>query len=209
MSSDREGEGSVTRWIGDVKDGDRDAMERLWARYFQRLAALARRQLKSSRRAPGAVDEEDVALSALNNLWDRISTGELPDVRGRDELWRLLVVIAARKVIGHVRHEGRQKRGSDRVVDEARLATALGGDDADVRAQFVAAEPTPEFVAMVAEETVKRLDSLPDPILRQVAILRMEGHSNPEIAAKLGCVVRTIERKLDVIRSLWGAESAP
>ena len=40
MSSNAEGEGSVTRWIGDVKEGDRDAMERLWSRYFQRLAVL-------------------------------------------------------------------------------------------------------------------------------------------------------------------------
>jgi DNA-directed RNA polymerase specialized sigma24 family protein len=207
MSSNPEGEGSVTRWIGDVKGGDREAMERLWSRYFQRLAALARRKLKTSRRAAGAVDEEDVALSAMNSLWDRISTGALPDVRGRDELWRLLAVIAARKVLGHLRHEGRQKRGGGRVVDEATLAAALGGDD--VLARFVAADPTPEFAAMVAEETIKRLDSLPDPMLRQVAILRMEGHTNPEIAAKLGCVVRTVERKLDVIRTLWGAGSSP
>ena len=36
MSSENQGEGSVTRWIGDVKEGDREAMERLWSRYFQR-----------------------------------------------------------------------------------------------------------------------------------------------------------------------------
>jgi DNA-directed RNA polymerase specialized sigma24 family protein len=205
MSSNVEGEGSVTRWIGDVKEGDRDAMERLWSRYFQRLAALARKRLNASRRVAGAVDEEDVALSALNSLWDRISAGQLPEVRGRDELWRLLVVITARKVIGQVRSEGRQKRGGGRLVDEAALASAK--DETDALAQFVSAEPTPEFVAMVAEETARKLGSLPDAALRQVAILRMEGHSNPEIAAKLGCVVRTIERKVEVIRSLWGAEA--
>jgi DNA-directed RNA polymerase specialized sigma24 family protein len=207
LSPDCKGEGSVTGWIGDLKDGDRAAMEPLWDRYFRRLAALARKRLRDSPRA-GAVDEEDVALSALNSLWDRISTGQLPDVRGRDELWRLLVVIAARKVIGHIRHEGRQKRGGGRVVNEAVLAAA-DGSDADALARFVAAEPTPEFVAMVAEETARRLDSLPDPMLRQVAVLRMEGHSNAEVAERLGCVVRTVERKLDVIRSLWGDEAAP
>jgi DNA-directed RNA polymerase specialized sigma24 family protein len=207
MSSNVEGEGSITRWIGHVKDGDRDAMERLWSRYFQRLAALARKRLNASRRVAGAVDEEDVALSALNSLWDRISAGQLPEVRGRNELWRLLVVITARKVISRIKHEGRQKRGGGRLVDEAALAA--GSDETDALARFVSTEPTAEFVAMVAEETARKLASLPDPALRQVAILRMEGHSNQEIAASLGCVVRTVERKLEVIRSLWGAETGP
>ena len=209
MSSENQGEGSVTRWIGDVKEGDREAMERLWSRYFQRLAVLARKRLNASRRMAGPVDEEDVALSALNSLWDRISAGQLPEVRGRDELWRLLVVITARKVVTRVRSESRQKRGGGKVVDEAALATGTQPVNGDVLAQFVSAEPTPEFVAMIAEETVRKLDSLPDPMLRQVAVLRMEGHTNPEIAAKLGCVVRTVERKLDVIRTLWGAEAGP
>jgi DNA-directed RNA polymerase specialized sigma24 family protein len=182
-------------------------MERLWSRYFQRLAALARKRLHASRRVAGAVDEEDVALSALNSLWDRISAGQLPEVRGRDELWRLLVVITARKVIGQVKHEARQKRGGGRIVDEAALASAK--DETDVLAQFVSTEPTAEFVAMVAKETARKLASLPDPALRQVAILHMEGHTNQEIAASLGCVVRTVERKLEVIRTLCGAEAGP
>jgi DNA-directed RNA polymerase specialized sigma24 family protein len=207
MPANLAGEGSVTRWLGDVKEGDRDAMERLWSRYFERLATLARKRLHASRRVAGAVDEEDVALSALNSLWDRTSVGQLPEVRGRDELWRLLVVITARKVLFRVRAELRQKRGGGRVVDEAALNS--GRDETDALAQFVSAEPTPEFVVMVAEETTRRLGSLPDAVLRQVAVLRMEGHSNQEIAAKLGCVARTIERKLDVIRSLWAAEAGP
>ena len=209
MSSDYEAEGSVTRWIGDVKEGDRDAMERLWSRYFQRLAVLARKRLHASRRVAGPVDEEDVALSALNSLWDRISVGQLPDVRGRDELWRLLVVITARKVLGRIRSESRQKRGGGRVVDEAALAARTEAMAGDALAQFVSAEPTPEFVVMIAEETASKLASLPDPTLRQVAVLRMEGHSNQEIAARIGCVARTVERKLDVIRSLWDVEAGP
>jgi DNA-directed RNA polymerase specialized sigma24 family protein len=36
-----------------------------------------------------------------------------------------------------------------------------------------------------------------------VAVWKMEGYSNAEIAAKLPCVERTVERKLKLIRSLW------
>jgi ECF sigma factor len=41
-----------------------------------------------------------------------------------------------------------------------------------------------------------------------VEFLRGDSY-NQEIAASLGCVVRTVERKLEVIRSLWGAEAGP
>jgi hypothetical protein len=36
----------------------------------------------------------------------------------------------------------------------------------------------------------------------------MEGYTNDEIAAKLGCALRSVERKLKVIRSLWGQVEA-
>jgi DNA-directed RNA polymerase specialized sigma24 family protein len=36
--------------------------------------------------------------------------------------------------------------------------------------------------------------------------MRLEGYSNDEIAARLGCVTRTVERKLDLIRKVWSRE---
>jgi DNA-directed RNA polymerase specialized sigma24 family protein len=36
-----------------------------------------------------------------------------------------------------------------------------------------------------------------------VALWKMEGYANEEIAAKLGCVPRTVERRLRLIRSVW------
>jgi hypothetical protein len=35
----------------------------------------------------------------------------------------------------------------------------------------------------------------------------MEGYTAEEIAAKLGCVPRTVKRKLRVIRDLWDQEA--
>jgi hypothetical protein len=34
----------------------------------------------------------------------------------------------------------------------------------------------------------------------------MEGYANDEIAARLGCVARSVERKLRTIRALWTDE---
>jgi DNA-directed RNA polymerase specialized sigma24 family protein len=205
MATGNDPQGSVTRWIEGLKGGDPEALDRIWSRYFERLAVLARRRLSASRRRAGADDEQDAALSALHSLWDRATGGRLPDLRGRDELWRLLVVITARKAAGQVARESRQKRGGGKILDEG----ALDPYGADVLAQFVGGEPTPEFVAMVAEEIARRLDDLVDPALRQVAVLRMEGYSNREIAERLGCALRTIERKLDVVRRFWGGGEAP
>jgi hypothetical protein len=39
--------------------------------------------------------------------------------------------------------------------------------------------------------------------LRSIAVLKWEGYSNKEIASILGCCARTIERKLNLIRSIW------
>jgi hypothetical protein len=36
----------------------------------------------------------------------------------------------------------------------------------------------------------------------------MEGDTTEQIAAKLGCVTRTVERKVRLIRSLWEKEEA-
>ena len=46
-------------------------------------------------------------------------------------------------------------------------------------------------------------DRLDDETLRQIAIRKMEGETNAEIARDLGVQPRTVERKLRLIRELW------
>jgi transcriptional antiterminator len=60
----------------------------------------------------------------------------------------------------------------------------------------------------VAEEYRRLLDLLGDESLQQVAVWKMEGSSNDEIAEKLSCSRRTVARKLEAIRSLWSNEQA-
>jgi DNA-directed RNA polymerase specialized sigma24 family protein len=72
--------------------------------------------------------------------------------------------------------------------------------------QVLGREPTPEFAAQMADECRQLLASLPDSELRSVAEWKLEGFTNEEIAAKLGCACRSVERKLRVIRSLWRHE---
>jgi hypothetical protein len=43
----------------------------------------------------------------------------------------------------------------------------------------------------------------------EVALLELEGYCNEEIARGLDCSLRTVERKLEVIRKRWTAEGTP
>jgi DNA-directed RNA polymerase specialized sigma24 family protein len=193
--------------VGDLRAGDLDdAARELWGRYFDRLARLARLKLRDAPRGPA--DEEDVALSAFESFCAGAAAGEFPQRGGRDDLWRLLVTITARKAANQRLHEQRQRRGGGRVLREA----ALDGADAEAGQaleQVLGAEPTPEFAALVAEECRVRLDGLRDETLRQVALLRMEGYRNEEIAARLEISLRSVERKLEVIRRRWQPEDVP
>lgn len=197
-------EGSITRWIGELKAGDRAAVQPLWERYFDRLVRLARARLRASRRPAGIADEEDAALSAFDSFCHGVERGRFPDLGGRDDLWRLLVVITARKVLAHARSEARQKRGGGLVVAASDYGDGVA--EADLLDRVVGREPSPEFAAMVAEQYRRLLDALGDESLRQVAVARMEGFGNEEIARQLGCAKRTVARRLDLIRKTWRAE---
>jgi DNA-directed RNA polymerase specialized sigma24 family protein len=50
------------------------------------------------------------------------------------------------------------------------------------------------------------LEQLGDDVLRSIAVWKMEGLTNQEIAARLGCAVPTVERRLRLIRKTWSAE---
>ncbi len=200
MSSDEHG--SISHWLGDLKAGDKDAAQPLWERYYARLVGLARAKLRSRRLAVS--DEEDAALSAFNSFFDGVARGRFPQLADRDDLWRILVVITARKAGAQLQREGRQKRGAGRVVG----AADLPGDADDLFTQVVSAEPTPEFAAMAAEECRRLLAVLDDEELRKVALDRMEGYTNDEIADRLGCARRTVARRLDLIKRVWEAEGA-
>ena len=42
--------------------------------------------------------------------------------------------------------------------------------------------------------------------LRLVALRKMEGYTNEEVAAQVGCAPATVERRLRLIRKRWKAE---
>lgn len=202
--------GSVTTWIGLLEKGDEDAAQRLWERYFSRLLEFARGRLRGQ--STRVLDEEDLALSAFFTFCRAAAGKRVPQVNNRDDLWRTLVLITAGKAIDWRRRQQSLKRGGGRLP-----ANDLPGsrpDDFAMLENVIGAEPDPAFAAQLAEEFQLLMDRLADDRLRELALLKLEGYSNEEIAEKLACSLRTVTRRLTVIRRIWetsepGAGQAP
>jgi DNA-directed RNA polymerase specialized sigma24 family protein len=194
--------GSITGLIADLKEGEgvTRAQQELWDRYFHRVVALARKKLQGVMRA--AEDEEDVAASVLKSLFLRIGTNRLPVLADRNNLWPLLVKITACKAINLRNRMGAAKRGGRTKPGDAAPGHAGSRRAAFPIDELVAQDPTPQFSAQVAEEYERLVSALPDS-LKLVAQRKVEAHTNAEIAAELGVVERTIERKLKLIRGIW------
>ena len=109
-----EPDGSVTVWIDRLRVGDDVAARRLWERYFHALVRLARADLRAKPR--GAVDEEDIALSAFQSFCDRAGRGQFPQLSDRDDLWKLLIEAADRS--GHHAEAGQARRTYAAILDE-------------------------------------------------------------------------------------------
>ncbi|HEV3020861.1 MAG TPA: ECF-type sigma factor [Pirellulales bacterium] len=197
-------DGSVTHWLVEAKAGSDAATQRLWERYFKKLVRLARGKLGGVARR--SFDEEDVALSAFDSFHNGIRQGRYPSIQERDDLWRLLVVITARKACDYGQHVRRQKRGGGCVVGETELV-AGDSSEAEGLAQFVGLEPTPEFAAILAEQFQALLARMPDVLTRRLAELKFEGYTNEEIAKQLDVTTRTVERKLQLVRTLLKSEA--
>lgn len=189
---------NISHWINLVKTGDSTAANRIWQHYFDRLVRSVRGRLVGQNRAVS--DEEDIVLSVFDSFYNAAENGRFPDLSDRDDLWRLLLRMAARKVVDKRRHDLRQRRGGnvkhhslghagdDSAVDDGRVMEAIGN------------EPSPEMVLMMQESVEQLFSHLGVGQLRDLAGAKLEGFSNAELAQRFGCSERTIERRLHLIR---------
>jgi DNA-directed RNA polymerase specialized sigma24 family protein len=200
-------EDDVTVWLRGLAEGDQSAVRRIWEQYHDQLVRLARRKLGRARRR--AADEEDIALSAFNSFCQRATAGRFPRLEDHYDLWKLLVTITARKAMGYMRREGRQKRGGAAVRGESAFARGDVSNRLGGIGQVLGREPTPAIAAQVAEETERLLSLLGDGSLRDIALLKLEGCTNEEIARHMDCALRTVKRRLAYIRQKWQPEVEP
>ncbi len=179
---------SVTRLIRGAQQGRASVVGPLLEVYFDRLVQLARKRLQS---LPGMANyDEDLALRSFYSVYRRVGDPERPlELAGRDDLWRLLATRTISRAIDLIRRH--------------RPEEVAGAHDLE---QLLTREPTPEEAAATADECRRLLDLLQEPELRQIALWKVEGCTHEEIAVRLDCVPRTVERKVRRIRTLWKRE---
>jgi len=164
--------------------------------YFHRMRGLARKALFG--RARRTCDGDDVAASAFRSVYRGAMAGEFPQLKGRQDLWSLLAAVTSNKCIDRMRREGRAKRGghSD-VVDADELRSVAESGDGPVSVVEL---------ADLRERISALLESHGDATLREIVRLRMDGETMGEIARRMGCVRRTVERKLRLVQEICKSE---
>jgi DNA-directed RNA polymerase specialized sigma24 family protein len=174
-------------------------MTKLWEKYFSRMVHIAFN--KFGRHPCRSPDAEDVAISAFAHFCNDVAAGAFPWVKDRESLWPVLVTITARRAARLSRDELRLKRSARR------------RDDRTVHSLGLVSRSLPPDEAMLLEEQVEiLLNDLESPLLRKVAKLKMEGLTTAEVAVEANIAVRSVERKLNLIRKIWlanGKASTP
>jgi DNA-directed RNA polymerase specialized sigma24 family protein len=200
-SSPKDESKDLAELLDRVRDGDDDAIAKLWQDYYQQLVRIAAKRLPANLRRTG--DEEDIALSAFHSFIAGIRGDNFPDLSGRENLWGLLITLTGRKVHAHMRHQTRQKRGGGSVRGESvfidrsgdQRGGGIGGVTDDARPADIHAE--------LAEACDGLLNQLDDEQLKQIAVMRMDGFLVNEIASRLDLSKRAVERRLQLIRRTW------
>lgn len=201
---------SMLPLIAGLKAGDASAVGALVARYFDRVMGAAARRRRKDR--PLRVNgPEDVAASVFESLWRKSVQGKFAgaNLSDRDEFWRLLRRMIARKSVDHIRRESAAMRGGGMLKGESAFLEKVGRHG-DRRAASIDSVPCPTFTPDQSVEFSDRVQHLMEILkcddLREVLSLRMSGYPVKEIAAKLCLSDRSIQRKLDLIRKAWAIE---
>jgi DNA-directed RNA polymerase specialized sigma24 family protein len=200
VNSDLDGANSITQWLHQAQVGDEYARQQLWVRYYERLIRLARSRIATGNARVS--DEEDVVVGAFDAFFRALDHGKFPELGDREGIWRLLVVITDNKANDLYRFQNRQKRGGGEIRGHSAFLDT--GGDGDHFEQIP--DPSPDFAEALCIACSELLISL-KPELRQVAVWKMEGYTNKEIAGKPDCVEESVRRKVMLIRSIWSKDN--
>jgi DNA-directed RNA polymerase specialized sigma24 family protein len=184
--------GSITALFREVRAGDSLAARRLWERYFPRLHQLARKILSGRELPLGA---EDAVQTAFFRFLRRVECNQVSTNANRDDLWRILSMLTAQLASKQRRGELAQKRGRGHVQRESDLSPLEGEATLDMLLGTV----TPPECDLVCVELLEMLE----PDLREIALLRLASYTNAEIKDITGRPLRSIERRLTIIRKVW------
>lgn len=183
----------VTGWLYDLRAGDDVAAARLWKYLQPRLTELGRRSLQTMKSA--CYDEDDVAQSAFHALCAAVQNGQYNDLADRSSIWNLAAAIALNKVRTRANYNAALRRGGGMTRMQLNAGPDMPSTDLSSEEQVMMQEECERLISLLHRDEVKA-----------VAMLKIEGYTNEEIATLQGCTRRSVQRRLDIIRSIWSQQ---
>jgi DNA-directed RNA polymerase specialized sigma24 family protein len=200
---------SVREWLESLKHGTDDAEDaaaRIWVRYVGQLIREAHRRLKSLPRR--AEDGEDIAQEVFQRFFRGVEENRFSSLNDRHDLWKILIMLAERTTIDHIRRQKAETRGGGRVRGHSALGSTHDGSLAGGGFDTLAAPPvTPESADALIRLIQERFPQLANEELQQIALDRASNYSIAEIAQRRGISQRAVERKLDLVRQIVEREA--
>jgi DNA-directed RNA polymerase specialized sigma24 family protein len=198
---------SVTEWLAALKSDRSIAAERLWERYVEKLARLARTTLRALPRRAG--DEDDVLAEVFADFLQGVQQRRFERLNDRHDLWQILTMLTECKAIGLIRRETAAKRGHGETNGESAFDRCSKRSDQRCIGQVVGRDPDPQFAAEVADMLGHLMRLLDNDLLRSLARDNLAGYTQQEMAKRHGISLPTVQRKLKLISEKWQRTGRP
>jgi len=193
--------GSLTRYVHELRSPDQrmrdEAARIIWERFCPRLKILVRRHLDS--RILRREDEHDILQSMFASFYQGQAMGQKAP-SSREELWKLLVRITMCKVVNTAHRHTADRRDIRRERGDVKQDAGDSMFPQWMLEHVDRSQPSPQERIVVVEEVQRLLNQLPED-LRQIVVWRLEGFTNLEISKIIGKTVRSVELKLQLIRT--------
>ncbi len=188
---------SVSDWIVSLKRNTATASTNIWHRYVDQLVREADRRLKSMPRR--SLDADDIAQEAFAAFFRGVAENRFSKLDDRADLWSLLVMLAERRAMDHMRREFSHGRGENRVRGDSVMEPG-GNHTGSVGFDNLEGPPvTPESAEALLTLIQRSFPELADEELQRIALDRASNYSVAEIAQRHRLSQRTTERKLELI----------
>lgn len=178
-------QGEVTRLLGALRAGDREAFDRVWSLLYQELRELARKQ----RHRPGATLD---TTALVHETYLKLAGRDQLQIADRGHFFALAVRVMRQLLVDLAREHSAQKRGGGAVrLSLDQVAVAIE-DQADV--------------ILGLDQALSRLDEFNQRWARVVECRFFGGLSEQETAEVLGLTLRTVQRDWQKSRAWLRAE---
>jgi RNA polymerase sigma factor (TIGR02999 family) len=178
----REASDDLTQLLRQWRGGDRDALDVLLPRVYERLRAIARARLRSEH------PDHTLDTSALvHEAYLRMLTGTPPDWQDRDHFYAVASTAMRRVLIDHAKQQLAQKRGGSavRVPFDASTWDGDGG-----------AASAPPDALLELDDALTRLEALHPRQAKAVELRYFAGLTLEEASQILGTSAPTVLRDL-------------